>query len=145
MEKLKEFTDADLIARRDALNAAATSRNVFDNHLRQIERRGTHTQAKSITQRGEPVSIEDPVTVRSLSAALGVKTNDVIAKLMKSGIFATVNQALDHEAAKTLALEFGIELQIAQQATMEEVLTREIEAREEDSAKLQSRPAVVTA
>jgi translation initiation factor IF-2 len=144
MEKLKEFTDADLIARRDALNAAATSRNVFDNHLRQIERRGTHTQAKPITQRGEPVAIEDPVTVRSLSAALGVKTNDVISKLMKSGVFATVNQALDHDAAKTLALEFGIELNIAQKATMEEVLTREIGTREQDPDKLQLRPAVVT-
>jgi translation initiation factor IF-2 len=144
MEKLKEFTDADLIARRDALNAAATSRNVFDNHLRQIERRGTHTQAKPITQRGEPVSIEDPVTVRSLSAALGVKTNDVIGKLMKSGVFATVNQALDHEAAKTIALEFGIELNIAQQATMEEVLIKEIGSREQDPDKLQLRPAVVT-
>ncbi len=144
MEKLKEFTDADLIARRDALNAAATSRNVFDSHLRQIEKRGTHTQAKPITQRGEPVAIEDPVTVRSLSAALGVKTNDVISKLMKSGVFATVNQALDHDAAKTLALEFGIELNIAQKATLEEVLTREIGTREQDPAKLQLRPAVVT-
>jgi len=77
MEKLKEFTDADLIARRDALNAAASSRNVFDTHLRQIERRGTHAIAKPITQRGEPVTVEEPITVRSLSAALGVKTNEV--------------------------------------------------------------------
>ena len=55
MEKLKEFTEADLIARRDALNAAATSRNVFDSHLRQIERRGTTRQAKTDHPAGEPV------------------------------------------------------------------------------------------
>ena len=98
-EKLKEFTDADLIARRDALNAAASSRNVFDSHLRQIEQRGTHAQAKSIVQRGEPVTIEEPITVKSLAAALGIKTNEIISKLMKQGVFATVNQALDHDTA----------------------------------------------
>ncbi len=120
MEKLKEFTDADLIARRDALNAAANSRNVFDTHLRQIEKRGTHTQAKPITQRGEPVAIEEPITVRSLSAALGVKTNDIQGRLMKQGVGATINQALDRQTAEAIALEFGIELKIAQQATLEE-------------------------
>ncbi|HEX4054364.1 MAG TPA: translation initiation factor IF-2 [Tepidisphaeraceae bacterium] len=144
MEKLKEFTDADLIARRDALNAAATSRNVFDTHLRQIEKRGTHTQAKSITQRGEPVTIEEPITVRSLSAALGVKTNDIQGRLMKQGVSATVNQALDPETAGAIALEFGIELKIAQKATLEELLMNEIVSRETDSAKLRLRPPVVT-
>ncbi|MDP9172476.1 MAG: translation initiation factor IF-2 [Planctomycetota bacterium] len=144
MEKLKEFTDADLIARRDALNAAATSRNVFDSHLRQIEKRGTHAQAKSIVQRGEPVPIEEPITVKSLAAALGVKSNDIISKLMKQGVFATVNQGLETSIAETMALEFGIELQIAKQATLEEVLINEIDTREVDSAKLQPRPPVVT-
>ena len=101
MEKLKEFTDADLIARRDALNAAANTRNVFDSHIRQIEKRGTHAIAKSITQRGEPVTIEEPITVRSLSAALGVKTNDIQSRLMKSGIAAAINQTLDREVAQS--------------------------------------------
>ena len=144
MEKLKEFTDADLIARRDALNAAASSRNVFDSHLRQIEKRGTHAVAKPITQRGEPVSIEEPITVRSFSAALGVKTNDVISRLMKSGIFATVNQALDSETAQAIALELGIELQIAQKATLEETMLKELDSHKSDAANLQSRPPVVT-
>jgi translation initiation factor IF-2 len=144
MEKLKEFTDADLIARRDALNAAANTRNVFDSHIRQIEKRGTHAIAKSITQRGEPVTIEEPITVRSLSAALGVKTNDIQSRLMKSGIAAAINQTLDHEAAQAIALELGIELRIAQKATLEETLVTEIMSRERDPANLQLRPAVVT-
>ncbi len=144
MEKIKEFTDADLIARRDALNAAASSRNVFDSHLRQVEKRGTHTQAKSITQRGEPVEIEEPITVRSLSAALGVKSGEIISKLMKQGVFATVNQSLEKDAAGAIALEYGIELKIAVQATLEEELLKEIEARRAESTNLVLRPPVVT-
>ena len=144
MEKLKEFTDADLIARRDALNAAASSRNVFDSHLRQIEKRGTHAVAKTITQKGEPVTIEEPITVRSFASALGIKTNDVISRLMKSGVFATVNQALDADTAQSIALDLGIELKIAQKATQEEILLRELDTEEADPSKLQSRPPVVT-
>ncbi len=144
MEKIKEFTDADLIARRDALNAAASSRNVFDSHLRQIEKRGTHAIAKPITERGEPVTIEEPITVRSLSTALGVKSNDIISKLMKGGVFATVNQALDSGTAQSMALELGVELRIAQKATLEETLLRDLDAQAPDPEKLKPRPPVVT-
>jgi translation initiation factor IF-2 len=144
MEKLKEFRDADLIARRDALNAAANTRNVFDSHLRQFEKRGTHAIAKSITQKGEPVSIEEPITVRSLSTALGVKTNEIQSRLMKSGIVAAINQSLDSETAQSIALELGIELRITQEATQEEILLEEIESRDTDPSKMVLRPAVVT-
>jgi translation initiation factor IF-2 len=144
MEKLKEFTDADLIARRDALNAAASSRNVFDSHLRQIEKRGTHAVAKTITQKGEPVTIEEPITVRTLSAALGVKTNEIQSRLMKSGVAAAINQSLDPDSAQAIALELGIELKIAQKATQEELLLKELERNKPDASKLQSRPPVVT-
>jgi translation initiation factor IF-2 len=144
MEKLKEFTDADLIARRDALNAAANSRNAFDSHLRQIERRGTHATAKSIVQRGEPVSIVEPITLKTLAAAMGVKANDIISKLMKQGTLATINQAMDRTTAETVALEFGIELQIAEKETLEQQLLAEIRARKTDPSELKFRPPVVT-
>jgi translation initiation factor IF-2 len=144
MEKIKEFTDADLIARRDALNAAASSRNVFDSHLRQIEKRGTHLQAKSVVQRGEPVTMEEPITVKTLSAALGVKSNEIQARLMKQGIAAMINQTLDKDAAGAIALEFGIELRIAQKATLEELLMREIQEAPAKPENLHLRPAVVT-
>jgi translation initiation factor IF-2 len=144
MEKIKEFTDADLIARRDALNAAANSRNAFDSHLRQIEKRGTHLQAKSIVQRGEPVTIEEPITVKSLSAALGIKTSDVMSRLMKQGVFAEINKSLDRETASAMALEFGIELRIAQRASLEDLLIKEIESRQVDPANLRPRPPIVT-
>ena len=144
MEKLKEFTDADLIARRDALNAAANSRVAFDSHLQRLRNRGTHLQAKSIVQKGEPVTIEEPITVRTLAATLGVKTNDIISRLMKQGVFATVNQSLDQTVAETIALELGVELRIAKQATLEEQLLAVMESRTSEEGNLQLRPPVVT-
>ncbi|MGA2584817.1 MAG: translation initiation factor IF-2 [Tepidisphaeraceae bacterium] len=144
MEKIKEFTDADLIARRDALNAAASSRNVFDSHLRQIEKRGTHATAKTIVQRGEPVRIEEPITVRTLATALGVKSNEILKRLMAQGVMANQNQTLERAAAEALAMEYNIELQIAQKSTLEELLLAEMEARPTEAKNLVLRPAVVT-
>ena len=144
MEKLREFTDADLIERRDRLAAAATYRTGFDTHLRKSEARGTHLVSKTGVQRGEPIEIEEPITVKSLSAALGIKSNEIMSKLMKQGVFASINQSLDTTIAATIALDYGIELQVAQQPTLEEELMHEFAAREPDPASLHPRPPVVT-
>jgi translation initiation factor IF-2 len=144
MEKLREFTEADLIARRDALNAAAATRAAVDRHLKQTQGRGTHIQAKTGVQKGEPIQIEEPITVKTLSAALGIKTNDIIKKLMQQGVFATVNQSLDTDSAQTIALEYGIELTIAQQASLEDQLKEQFNQRPVEADNLRQRPPVVT-
>ncbi|MEA2736484.1 MAG: translation initiation factor, partial [Humisphaera sp.] len=144
MEKLKEFSEQDLIDRQIRLNTAAASRATFDSHLKKTVGRGTHAIAKSAQQKGEPVDIEEPITVKSLSAALGIKSNEIIKTLMKQGVFANVNQSLDTETAAAIALDYGIELQVAQQETLEEELLSEIEAREVNEPALVKRPAVVT-
>jgi translation initiation factor IF-2 len=143
-EKLREFTEADLIARRDALNAATSTRAGVDRHLKQVSGRGQHTVAKTTVQKGEPIEIEEPITVRSLSAAMGIKTNDIISKLMRQGKMVTINQTLEVDTAQTLALEYGLELEIVQQASMEELLMDEFEARETTPENLKPRPPVVT-
>jgi translation initiation factor IF-2 len=144
MEKLKEFTEQDLIDRQIRLNSAAAARASFEGHLKKTAGRGTHAIAKTGVQRGEPIRLEEPITVKSLSAALGVKSNDIIKTLMRQGIFANVNQGLDRETAEALALDYGIELQIAVAQTLEDVLLEEIQGREVDESKLVRRPAVVT-
>ncbi len=143
-EKLKEFTNADLIARRDALNAATSVRAGVDRHLRGVMGRGQHAVAKTNVQKGEPIYIEEPITVRSLSAALGVKANDVLKRLMRQKMMVTINQTLEVDVAEAMALEFGLELRIVQQATQEELLIQEFEARVVSEETLILRPPVVT-
>ena len=144
MEKLRDFSEQDLKERQVRLSQATTQRAAFDRHLEGVQRRGQHIQAKTAVERGEPIAIEEPITVKNLSGALGVKSNDIITKLMRQGIFATVNQTLDADTAGTIALEYGVELQIAQQATLEEELLHEFEAREHSPDSLRPRPPVVT-
>jgi len=64
--------------------------------------------------------------VRSLSAALGVKANLLIRKLMEQGTMATINEVLDEESAQILAHDFGISLEVKQVADAEKELLAEL-------------------
>ena len=143
-EKLREFSDADLKDRAERILAASAMRQATDLHLRKTEARGTHVQARTVAQRGGVLEVEEPITIRSLSTALGVKSNELLSKLIKQGVFATINQSLDFETAAVLALGFNVELQIKKQPTMEEILMAEFDARSEISTNKQTRSAVVT-
>lgn len=144
MEKLKEYTEADLIERRDRLAAATGYRTGLDRDLKKRTERGQHGPAKTILQKGQPVEMEEPITIKTLSAALGIKSSDMISKLMKQGKFVTINQPLEQAAAESLATQYGIELLVRQQPTLEEALQREFDEREPAEGALAPRPPVVT-
>jgi translation initiation factor IF-2 len=143
-EKLREFTDADLIERKERIEQATKSRETFDRHIKTVTSRGTHVQAKSAQEKGEAIEMEEPITVRTLSAALGIKVNELLGKLMRQGVMANINASLDVEVAQTMALEYGLELQLKRETTLEQEIEQEFASREKDPAKLVTRPPVVT-
>ncbi|MBI5246570.1 MAG: translation initiation factor IF-2 [Elusimicrobia bacterium] len=88
------------------------------------------------------IKVSSMITVRELSEKMEIKTNDVIKKLMGLGIFATINQRLETDAAQLIASDFGFELEVVAMYKEEElaVVTKD----KEDPAKLKARPPVVT-
>ncbi len=144
-EKLREFSEADLAERKIRLGNATGHRRNFEVHLDISQRRGTHVQAKTGVQRGEPIEIEEPINVKSLSAVLGIKASDIVRKLFLQGVPGiNINSGLDHDTAEAIALEYGVELTVAQQSTLEEKLLAEFESREPHPENMRPRPAVVT-
>ena len=91
--------------------------------------------------------IEAPITLRSLSEAIGIRANELIRKMMNSmGQMVTINASLDDEAAQMLALEFGVELNVVYERTAEDDLLDEYQSRErtEGEIGLTPRPPVIT-
>jgi len=66
------------------------------------------------------VPVQLPITVRSLSEAIGVRSNELISKLMSQGYLVTINAVLEPDVAEAVALEFGCELDVKKQADAEE-------------------------
>ncbi|HVA66760.1 MAG TPA: translation initiation factor IF-2 [Elusimicrobiota bacterium] len=88
------------------------------------------------------LAVPSMITVRELAEKMEVKPNDLIKKLMGLGIFATINQRLDMDAASIVSQEFGFELKVVAMYQEEEI---EKKAREtENSENLKFRPPVVT-
>ena len=98
-----------------------------------------------------PRALELPpmMTVEDLARLLELRPAAVIQALIKSGIFATMNQVIDYDTAAIVAADLGFEVSEATTATREEedgaqALEVVEPIEEEDPALLKDRPAVVT-
>ena len=56
------------------------------------------------------IELPSSVTVKDLADMLGVNPADIIRELIKSGIFANINQGIDRETASLVAEELGYEV-----------------------------------
>ena len=115
------------------------------------KRRRDKTKDSSVVTEMEPQvlegSIEDgmfviseTITVGKLAEILKVQPTDVIMKLMKMGIMASINQEIKFETAETIAQDYDIILM--EQEVEEESFELEIE--EDDPADLEQRAPIVT-
>ena len=80
---------------------------------RKPPRRDTGAQAQvQVLDPRERGAIELPatITVKELAELLAVNPADVIRELIKSGIFATINQLIDRDTASLVAGELGYEV-----------------------------------
>ena len=89
------------------------------------------------------VPVQLPITVRSLSEAIGVRSTDLISKLMSQGYLVTINAVLEPEIAETIALEFGCELDVKKQADAEEQMLAQSQ-KPDNPEDLMSRAPIVT-
>src|SRR5215216_2716288 len=70
---------------------------------------GTAVQVADPRERGA-VELPATITVKELAELLGVNPADVIRELIKSGIFATINQLIDRDTASLVSSELGYEV-----------------------------------
>jgi translation initiation factor IF-2 len=86
------------------------------------------------------VPIPQTITAAELAQKMSVKAAEVIKTLMKLGIMATINQALDQDTATIVVEEMGHKPKRLQENALELELTQS----EQEGGKQASRAAVVT-
>ena len=135
-EGLREWRDRDLLERSARL--AAASGGTLRRHRAAV----TPKAEGRPTARAGQVEVEEPITVKNLSAAAGIKIGDILRRLMGDGIMANINSMLDRETAETIALEHNIELNVKVAKSAEDLLAEEFAQRQ--PTKLLSRAPIVT-
>ena len=135
-EKLKEWRDRDLLERTERL-AQASGRMLRgrQTEIREVPAPGT-------LPRSGKVVVKEPITVKYLSAAMGVKGSDIITKLMAQGVMASLNATIQTDVAELLSLEYGVELEIQPEENLLDAFIKNYEQTE--PINVQPRPPVVT-
>lgn len=101
---------------------------------------GAKTQITTPKAIKRKLKIHESITVAELAKRMGVKANEIIAKLMGMGVMATVNQSVDYDTAALVASEFEYEVEHAAVSEDEILNINEADAPE----TLKNRAPVVT-
>jgi translation initiation factor IF-2 len=96
------------------------------------------TTPKAIKRR---IKIDEAIELAELAKRMGIKANEMIAKLMTLGVMATVNQTIDYDTASLVAAEFDFEVE---KASFEEEALLNVEEDIEDEGNMIARAPVVT-
>jgi translation initiation factor IF-2 len=99
-----------------------------------------------VSKQGEPktqiVEIPHNISVRQLADLLQVGAVDIIKQLMRSGIFANINQIIAYEAADAVAKALGFETKLKLQTALG--ASKRYRPKAADAGNLKPRPPVVT-
>ncbi|MBA3330785.1 MAG: translation initiation factor IF-2 [Actinobacteria bacterium] len=135
--------------RQGAIGGRRKRRVVIDNaaarprDARQAARDRAETRSKTpreIIQPTGPVTVPSGVTVKDLSAALGIPVAQIIKMMMGLGEMVTITQSLTNEAVQLIAADVEREVTIKHATDDDE----EPEAYEDAEQDLEARPPVVT-
>ncbi len=134
-----KFSEQDLIEREERLSRSGGFLRRRQHDLK--TRVGGGGTAQTPAQVGGKVEVEEPLTIKDLSAATGIKGADVVKFLFNKGVMATINQIIDTELAMEVCLEYNIELLVKEARSAEDLVAEELERREPIDVK--RRPPVV--
>ncbi len=96
-------------------------------------------------ERKTEATVSSPISVRTLSEAMGRPARDLITVMFKHGEMVTINDSLEDDMALEIALELGVDLTIEHEADFEDALTERLERPDSDlGVELVERPPIIT-
>ena len=106
---------------------------------RKPTKKGQKTQITEMAEEKKIIRLQEAISVSDLGQRMGVKTNELIRKLMTGGTMATANQMVDADTAGIIAADYGWKVEKVG-FEVEDHLP-DVEERPEDE---RPRPPVVT-
>ncbi len=111
----------------------------YDEFSFKKKKKKQETQQAVVEQVITEIKIPAFITVKEFAEGIGKKSSDIIMALMKLGVMATINQELDFDTACLVADSFGINAELLEEKTEEDILFVD----EDNPENLETRPPVV--
>jgi translation initiation factor IF-2 len=140
--RMREWRDQDLLERKERL-ASVTGHGLRDRRAAEKRRQVSPTTGpQPVGGRREVIMLVTPIALKDFCAAVGTPFSTVSKKLMEqTGRLWMINQTLEAELAELIAMELGVQVEIARARTAYEKLQDMHEVRERNN--LRPRPPVV--
>lgn len=115
------------------------------------QKRDEKKQSAATIEVPKVIALSNPLSVKELSEVMSVSETEIIKRLFIKGFMRTVNQMVELELARDLAVEMGYELTSLEDMQIQEALEKEERDQEhkdkltdDEEASLVARPPVVT-
>ncbi|WP_202077166.1 translation initiation factor IF-2 [Caldalkalibacillus salinus] len=131
-DKKKKQTPKDHVVNNDKQSSGKRKRRNKIKHQRTQE-----TEASNSNY----ITVSGSITVGDLAKKLGKEPSELIKKLMKLGVMATINQEVDFDTVALIADEYGVSVEEKVEVDEDQF---EMQVTEDDPSTLEERPPVVT-
>lgn len=121
-----ESEDSDVLARRTHLRASHKKHN-------------KHAFKKPTTKIVHSVDVPETIVVSELASRLTVKVGEIIKRLMKMGVMASMNESIDQDTAVLLVEDMGHQANLVSVDAIEHALEKSLEI---DGDTVQRAPVV---
>ncbi|MFA5523363.1 MAG: translation initiation factor IF-2 [Tissierellales bacterium] len=121
-----------------------TNKKNKDNEKDKVNVNKTKESNVLINHEQKTIEIDNKIIVKDLAEKLGVKSNQLISKLIALGVMAGINQEIDFDVASIIAADFSCELKLVDQTEEADNIIHEYLDIEDPIESLKPRPPVVT-
>ncbi len=92
-----------------------------------------------------PVTVEQPLNLRQLSEAMGVKTNEIMTRMIKEGLPPIrINDSLSKDVIEQIGIIFEREITVTEPKDAETLIAEQLERFDEDAGIEETRAPIVT-
>ena len=137
-----EWGNLDLLEREQRLAQASGGKLLGRARRLALEEESSSQTQVIKPRRIEKAAIKEPITVKELSAEIGVRVGEIISRLMEMEVMAGINDVIERDAAVMVAMEFGVELTVDKKVLQLDRLRQEFDEQERQG-QLGPRPPVV--
>ena len=109
-------------SRTSQFSGRVNSDGDYDDFSFKKKKKKQETQQTAVEQVITEIKIPAFITVKEFAEGIGKKSSDIIMALMKLGVMATINQELDFDTACLVADSFGINAELLEEKTEEDIL-----------------------
>lgn len=112
---------------------------------RRGRRRDDQAEQKKPEMPTGPVSVEQPINLRQLSEAMGVKTNEIMGRMIREGLpLLRINDTLSTDVIEQIGIIFEREITVLEPKAAEDLIAEQLEQFEEDAGIEEHRAPIVT-